>query len=244
MQQLRDLADDRLVRGCIYCGGPAQTRDHVPSRVFLDTPFPENLPVVGACEACNRGFSSDEEYVACLVEAAALGTTNPDEMRRDRVAQTLRRQSKLRSRIEASKYNNDGETSFAPEEDRVRNVLIKLARGHAAYELSSVQSDEPNHISWSPLHTLPPDVREAFQAPHFPEMFGEVGSRGLQRTMLISVRMQSEQGDHLVAPLLVNDWIEVQENRYRYLAYETSSEVSVRIVIGEYLACVVRWVLY
>jgi hypothetical protein len=64
MDQLRDHADNRLINGCIYCGGPEETRDHVPSRVFLDSPPPENLPVVWACASCNQGFSLDEAYLA------------------------------------------------------------------------------------------------------------------------------------------------------------------------------------
>jgi hypothetical protein len=43
MEQLKSYADNRLVNGCVYCGGPEETRDHVPSRVFLDPPYPENL---------------------------------------------------------------------------------------------------------------------------------------------------------------------------------------------------------
>ena len=241
MEQLRDLADARLINGCVYCGGVADTRDHVPSRVFLDSPFPENLPVVPACKPCNGGFSSDEEYVACLIEAAVMGTTNPDEMRRSRVAQILRRQHGLRSRIEASKRDAEGLTSFAPDVDRVRNVLLKLARGHAAFELSSVPSDEPDYLSYWPLHTMGPEDREAFEAPHFPELFGEVGSRGLQRTAVGVVTLVAESGDLVRKQFIVTDWLDVQEGRYRYLAYETSSELVVRIVIGGYLACLIIW---
>ena len=53
MDQLRDYADSRLLSDCIYCGGPAETRDHVPSRCLLERPYPENLPAVGCCKECN-----------------------------------------------------------------------------------------------------------------------------------------------------------------------------------------------
>jgi hypothetical protein len=195
----------------------------------------------GTREDCNRGFSSDEEYVACLIEAAVLGTTDPEKMRRERVAKTLRRQHRLRSRIEASRHEVGGQTSFTPEEDRVKNVLLKLARGHAVFELSAVRRDEPNLLSCWPLHAMMPEDREAYEAPYFPEIWGEVGSRGSQRAMVITVDLVSADGDHLVAPFVINDWLEVQEDRYRYLAYETPAEVIVKIVIGEYLACLVTW---
>jgi hypothetical protein len=108
MDQLRSYADDRLVNECIYCGGSGETRDHVPSRVFLDPPFPENLPVVGACGLCNGGFSRDEEYFACLIESAVAGSTDPDHIRRPEVASILRRTPALRARIEAAKSFKDG----------------------------------------------------------------------------------------------------------------------------------------
>ncbi|HEY4951691.1 MAG TPA: hypothetical protein VIH88_15250 [Candidatus Acidoferrales bacterium] len=72
--QLKSYADERLIAGCIYCGGNTESWDHVPSRVLLDEPCPENLPVVLACDACNRGYSLDEQYFACLVECARTGS--------------------------------------------------------------------------------------------------------------------------------------------------------------------------
>jgi hypothetical protein len=74
MRQIKDFADDRNKARCVYCGGLDETRDHVPSRVFLDEPLPENLPVVPACIACNNSFSRDEEYLACLIECALTGS--------------------------------------------------------------------------------------------------------------------------------------------------------------------------
>jgi len=35
--------------------------------------------------------------------------------------------------------------------------------------------------------------------------------------------------------------VEVQQDRYRYLAVETASGVNVKIVISEYIACEVSW---
>ena len=73
MRQLHSFADDRLLAGCVYCSGSTETRDHIPSRVLLDEPYPENLLVIPACGSCNESFSLDEEYVACLVECARTG---------------------------------------------------------------------------------------------------------------------------------------------------------------------------
>ncbi len=56
--------DERLKGNCAYCGAVADSRDHIPSRVLLDEPYPENIPVAESCTKCNGGFSSDEEYLA------------------------------------------------------------------------------------------------------------------------------------------------------------------------------------
>lgn len=241
MDQLKDYADNRLIVGCIYCGGPEETRDHVPSRVFLDSPFPENLPVLPACSACNGGVSLDEEYLACLIEAAVAGSTDPVHIRRPRVADTMRRNAALRSRIEAAKRVVDGRLAFAPETARIQNVMLKLARGHAAYELSAIRRERPTSLNCWPIDIMAPEARNSWEASHVQQMFGEVGSRGLQRQLVTELTMQSQTGETKKLGLLINDWIDVQNGRYRYLAIDDGAEVRIKIVIGDYLACEVAW---
>jgi hypothetical protein len=241
MDQLRTYADDRLINGCIYCGGPAETRDHVPSRVLLDAPFPENLPVVGACWECNNGFSLDEQYVACLIESVVAGSTDPDHIRRSGVAKILRRSPGLRARIEGAKTLHDGQIRFGVEPERIRNVLLKLARGHAAFEVSQSCRDEPTSVWWCPLVLMTAGEREAYNASHVVQLFGEVGSRGLQRLLVTQFVVRSGDGRDSMLSLLINDWVDVQDGRYRHLAIDDCGAVKIRIVIAEYLACEITW---
>jgi hypothetical protein len=241
MDQLRDYADVRLVNGCIYCGGPEATREHTPSKVFLDSPYPENLPVVAACRPCNNGFSPDEEYVACLIESAIVGTTDPSKFERSTVSKILSRSPALRARIEKAKYFDGGRVSFGIEEARVRNVLLKLAKGHAVFELSMPFRDEPTTIWWSPLEQLPDQDQETFHSAHVTHLLGEVGSRGMQRQYVTQLRLQGENGEGTTMGLIVTDWVDVQEDVYRYLALHDTDGVKIRIVIREYLACEVTW---
>ncbi len=183
MKQLQDVADDRLINGCIYCGGNAETRDHVPSRILLKKPYPENLPVVGACKRCNQGFSKDEEYLVCLLESVLAGSTSPEKIKKPSVARAMERSPALKSRIEAVKSTYNGKTAFIPEQARVKNVMLKLARGHAAFELSQLCYEEPNHFWCEPLELLSEEQREVFNAVHIQEMFGEIGSRNFQRIL-------------------------------------------------------------
>lgn len=242
MDQLRDYADDRLLHGCIYCNvGGEETRDHVPSRVFLDHPFPDNLPVVPACYACNNSFATDEEYLACLIECAIAGSTEPGPIHRPRVAHMLRRSPALRSRLESAKSITDGQVFFTPEEARVKSIILKLARGHAAFELSWPLRDQPTSVMWWPVSLMTEQEKEAFDAAYVTPNLGEVGSRGMQRLLVTQVQLQSQAGQTSTFDLFVNDWVDVQEGRYRYLAIHGAEEIKIKIIISEYLACEVTW---
>ncbi len=241
MDQLKDYADDRLVRGCIYCGGPADTRDHVPSRCLLDRPYPTNLPVVGCCDSCNQAFSKDEEYLVCLIESAFCGSTDPEKIRRPSVARIMRSSPALRARIDSARTEQNDQVLFAVEGERVANVMLKLARGHAAFELSQPCRIDPDHFWCGPLDSLPHEQREAFNSVHFQQLFGEIGSRNLQRILVTQMTVQSESGEHQQIGMLINDWVDVQDDQYRYLAIDDIGGLVIRIVVAEYLACEVAW---
>jgi hypothetical protein len=210
--------------------------------VFLDSPLPENLPVVGACSSCNNGFSQDEAYLACLIESVIAGSPDPARIRRPRVANILRRTPALRAKIEAARTIKDGRTVFNIESDRSRNVLLKLARGHAAFELSQVCREEPAALWWRPLPLMTEEERDSFDAVHVAKIFGEVGSRGLQRLLVTQVRLEPiDGGESKTSNLLFIDWVNVQEDRYRYLAIDDEDGITIKIIIAEYLACEVRW---
>lgn len=243
MDQLNNYADDRLIVGCIYCGGHEDTREHIPSKVFLDPPLPSYLPVIGACRECNNGFSLDEEYLACLIECVIVGTTDPDRIQRQRVAKALRHSPALRARLEAVKYQQEGRTHFAPERDRVERVLAKLAKGHAAFELSQPCSDLPSEVWYAPLESLTEEERDSYEASQVVQAYGEIGSRGMQRLLVTQLTLQSSTGESITNDLLINDWVDVQEGRYRYHAADYGDEARIKIVISEYLACEVAWEL-
>jgi hypothetical protein len=242
MDQLRDLADPRLLGGCTYCFRETQeSRDHVPSRVLLDEPYPENLPVVPACKECNNAFSPDEEYLACLVECAIVGGTDPAHIRRPKVAKILERSPALRRRIDTTKSAHGGVDLFLAEGDRINRIVLKLALGHAAFELSRSFRDEPTYLMWWPVSMMTPDQRQNFDAPQVLELFDEIGSRQSQRILLTEVTLQSPTGDLKSLKLFRNDWITVQEGTYRFLAIADAEGVRIRLVIGELLASEVGW---
>lgn len=224
MQQLPNYGDERQTAFCCYCGGPTETRDHVPSRVLLDVPYPENLPVVPACQDCNNGFSLDEEYLACLIDCVLAGSASPDAVTRRKVQRLLREKPSLSAKLSSARHQAESLTQYAIEHARVENIILKLARGHALYELCEPQLYQPSSLTFLPIQSLNDEQRTSFERPPFLPILPEVGSRAMQRLVL--------QGSAA--------WIVVQPGRYRYLTL-AAHLISVRIVLSEYLACEVIW---
>ena len=224
MKQINNYGDERQVSQCVFCWSETETRDHIPSRVFLDKPYPENLPVVPACNKCNHSFSLDEEYLACLIECAKKGSIDPQFIRRCKIRNILRKKPKLRERLKQAMLSNGDSISFSVEDVRVNNVVLKLAKGHSVYEFNEPKLEPPSSLTYTPIHLLDVKSRERFESPILFEKSPEVGCRAMQRMAFCDFSPHST-------------WIEVQPKRYRYLI----TDGVVRIVINEYLACEISW---
>jgi hypothetical protein len=48
-------------------------------------------------------------------------------------------------------------------------------------------------------------------------------------------------GEKSTLNVVINNWGDVQEGRYRYLPIDDGNEIKIKIVISEYLACEVIW---
>lgn len=224
------FADERLRGFCVFCGGEPSTDDHVPARVFLDEPYHAAANVVDACLKCNSGASLDEQYVACLIESVVCGSTDPASLERDKVRRTFAHAPALGSMIARGRSPDlFGGLDWAITREqfaRVERVVVKLARGLVAFEESNPQLDEPERVWIAPLLALNDAQREEFEAmtttPGVVHRWPEVGSRAFIRAC-----ERPEEGP----------WIVVQPERFRYRVEGTE----VRMVVRDYLACVVAW---
>lgn len=233
------FSDERLDYSCSYCGeNTPATRDHVPSRILLDEPFPENLPLVGCCQKCNNSFSKDEEYFASAIECIIHSTSNPELLSREKIKKVLRHNSKLRQRIESSFIKEDPmlfedieqKLYFRIESDRFENVLIKLAKGHVKFEHSTPMFENP-HIMWFKyIDELSKDEYTAFFNIEDSGKITEIGSRVFHKIHIDSA-MQTYH----------NQWEIVQEERYEYCVSNNWGLTEVRIILSNYLACYIAW---
>ena len=141
MNQVPFHGDVRITEHCAYCAGGTTTRDHVPSRVLLDEPYPANLPTVPSCIRCNEGASTDEAYAACLIDCALTASTRLP--RREKIGRILSEKPTLAGRLARQwKLTADGDAMLAMEGERLRRVVRKLARGHTVFELNEAQYGE------------------------------------------------------------------------------------------------------
>ncbi|MFC1678660.1 hypothetical protein ACFL2T_00370 [Elusimicrobiota bacterium] len=219
--------DERLSgAGCAYCGGAPETVDHVPSKILLDDPLPDNLPVVPSCFSCNNGFSSHEEYLACFIECVVAGTTEHDRLGRAKVQGALRHSPKLAQLIEASRTKCDERIVWKPDDTRVETVVLKLARGHHLYELAAPQHEDPVTLEFLSLIHMSAEERSSFETEPLLRGWPEIGTRSFLRAAGVHPFRSSP-----------DDWVRVQDGNYRYCVIDGY----VRIVLREYLACTVVW---
>jgi hypothetical protein len=116
---------------CVYCGRPADTRDHCPPKLLLERPYPPNLSTLRACRECNEGFSRDEEYFLTIL--AQIGTT-PALLAKihdgGEIDRALMKAPGLNERILRSlEPAEDGTVSIRPEIDRIHRIIQKIALG-------------------------------------------------------------------------------------------------------------------
>ena len=227
MEQIRNFGDKRQMAACVYCGFTTESRDHIPPKVFLDEPFPGNLHIVPACQKCNIGNSLDEEYVVCLLECITEGVESVENISRQKIKYIFIQKPLLASRIFKTSVKTGTGVIFNIEMERAKRVILKLAKGHAAYELNEPQYNNPSKVTLIPLISLTPKDREYFESYPKQNLLPEVGSRAMQRMIVSS--------NDAIIP-----WTIVQPGRYRYLA-TVGHNVLVRLVINEYLACEVMW---
>jgi hypothetical protein len=224
------FVDERMTGMCVFCGAKPSTRDHCPSKVLLDAPLPPNLPVVNACERCNQSFSKDEQYLACFLECVLCGSTDPMSVRRENVRRILVDAPQLAAQIQSSvSLSEHGGQIWKADMDRVRNVVLKLSRGHLDYELSIQERGDPDVLEIVTFPLMSDEQRDFFECPESGsmELWPELGSRAFMRALPSGERV-------------ADGWLSVQDGRYRYLVGQGDGNY-VHIVLSEYLACRAVW---
>lgn len=232
MQYVADFSDERLKQYCIYCGtllaNQKISKEHVPSKVFLDQPYPENLFIVHTCQPCNHSFSKDEEYTAAILGVLISGSADPEKQVWSKARKILLRKTKLQQEI-VRNCKLDAKGHFFGlkfNEKRLEKVLIKNARALALYMISEPVFDAPSHIIWRCLPHLSNEERQQFEFLPEQDLFPEVGSR-----MFI---------DQVENRGTFDKWTEMQDGTFRF-AVMWDGSIIIRMVFREFLFAQVGW---
>jgi hypothetical protein len=154
-----------------------------------------------------------------------IGTTDLTKIERKVIRKALEHNRKLHERLKNS-FTSEG---LAIEYQRFENIILKYAYGHVKYENSETEFRNPQSIWFKPVHILSQEERNAFFSVSEIEIVPEVGSRSMQR-----ITINEEK-----AP--IENWITVQEGIYNYTVSVSLSLTVVRLLIRNYLACIVIW---
>jgi hypothetical protein len=232
---IEDYSDVRNKAWCIHCGAYLNrvrvTRDHTPSKILLDRPFPDNLAVTPVCSECNHSFSLDEEYFSAFLSAVLSGTSDPDKQVIKQSGKALARNQALKNLIDQQKveqlhFFEPTNISWFPDVDRMRNVILKNARAHLFYENGEPMRDDPETVSYLPLNLMSErQFNEFFVLDRF-QPWCEVGSRWNARLF------EGDAFDEF-------GFLVVQPGVYRFRV--ENGGIGLRSVIREYLATYVHW---
>ncbi len=124
---------------CYLCGSSENlTRDHVPPKGFFPDPKPTNLISVPCCQACNVGFSADDEaFRAWIVAPPDVSPAGMWIRQKKVIENTFRRSPKLvqninRNMREVEIRGRRVDLIDFPSE-RAERFLIRLTKGLLAY---------------------------------------------------------------------------------------------------------------
>ena len=139
---------------------------------------------VTACSKCNQRFSLNEEYLAYLIECIIVGSTNPRDLKRDKIKRILSRKPALSACISRARQKTDEGIFFEVEYNRIQNVVMKLGRGHAVFENSQQQLEDPSSVFIKLLPLMTASEMTSYKTiSKGLSRWPEIGSRGFQRPL-------------------------------------------------------------
>lgn len=206
---------------CIYCSNIADSREHLPPRVFIDTPNKNEWNIVPACKTCNNGYSEDEQLVACAIEYILAMVYYDGEIQRDKVKNTFKKRPRMLEKIQLlCKIEGGNLVIDNTIIESIKNVFFKIGQGHFMYDCSTFLDDNATiSIAFEPQLTQ--KELDEFNSPIICNCLPEIGSRASSQICL-----------NINANEMVILWNIIDDKNYRYLI---SNDGILRIVVREFL---------
>lgn len=209
MLKRQPRARSELFRICIYCGGHADSKDHVPPRSFLERPYPPNLLTVPSCKKCNRGFSLDEEYCLIAMSLAGFSGSLLEKVREGGVVdRALAYSPGLDDLITQNRETDEnGRGWLRPDLKRFANVLVKIARGLFFLRYGHRSNGRFGPAEVFHEHQVPAQIKALACGVPPVRFWPEVGTRALERAVRKSCLAQDREPN----------WERIQTDVFEYL---------------------------
>lgn len=204
---------------CVYCANLADSREHLPPRIFIDKAITKEWNIVPACRGCNNDFSQNEQFVACAIEYLVALAYYDGQIQRDKIISTFEKRPHLLKKIKSLCIVRDELVVINKELiESIEKVVLKIAKGHLAYECSYIHMDDMKvTVMFEPQ--LTEELIEEYNAPVKSYLLPEIGSRA-------SNELSSADNQ------IMSFWKIIDEKNYRYLI---SYDGIMRLVIREFL---------
>jgi len=233
---------------CVFCGSPAETREHTPSKVFLSKPYPEDLSVVPSCRECNNAFSSDELYTFIVLKLLIRNyypEHNPiDDYVQGKIDNTKEGREAAKVVKQFLDERIDDEKAIFSDA-KVERILRKLAICHATHDLSEgyFQDSYGFNISSCCYDINPNMTQDEIDSLDDIEpvlILPEIGSIGYEHIFALETTLRSvDTGEEKRIAAYFTFWNDVQDGTYRYLCSHKVDKLVVKIVIYEFLYAVI-----
>ena len=137
----------------------------------------------------------------------------------------------LKHLIESQIKDIDGKIHFDFDRERFIRIINKLATCHAGYDFDNVDFDGPVNTWFEFAPFLNEEQKQQFLQPQVMDKLPEISSRFSSNYCVLE---NVETGESF----LLNDWIIVQDQRYKYHIYiNETGGITVKMVILEILYC-------
>lgn len=159
------------MRNCIHCGTAlsrsTSSRDHVPSKLLLRQPYPDNLKTIRVCRSCNTRFSPAEEYLgAFLGLLLTVGDgVNPRHVLERMIDNNEQMQELFDRSLGLDATSAAPRVFVEPDQSLLDIALGKNARGLLHIECGHTQDFQVAKVLAVPLENIPETTRALILPP-------------------------------------------------------------------------------
>lgn len=184
--------------------------------------------ILPACFSCNNSFSENEKYFICFIDYLKSIVFNNYSIK-EKTIKLFNKYPYIKKKIEDEIKVFKKYIDFRYDKEAIESILLKIGKGHMAYEFSEPFLGTPKVFNYDFIFNLSSKELEKFNKPIISDITPEIGSRQFEQLYL------SNDGDILYL------WKIIKENEYRYLTYISSDHIGVRFIVSEFLLCEILW---